>query len=396
MNAPMNGLRATRRLLVAAQAPAPWLWCAGGRLWQRFGTRQPVRLPLELLQQLHWWFVRPLRRRRRPPSAQWLLPATLTFRACWLNSYRPSEVAWWWALGQRSWHQLSRHHPESLVAAFHAERRQGWPDQCRPAMKLLSDKAALLACSPERWRAPFLVIKPDQEVALQHQVAPDWWWRALQGSGLVLKPQSGHAGRAVIRFRWSDTGLRTQALFGHLPDNAPGLVVDAPPDPQRLLDHWQRLCRTDEAALAAPYLSHSPALPATDQSVVVRVITRRATAAASVGIRQAWLEVPLGEGSVAFFSLRGQALPIPGQPVSAGEQASLTIWQDVLKRGAPACVSACLEAAQTLHALLPSIDQVAWDWIPAEPEPLLLEGNGGFGLLVPQLFDQLQAAGGMP
>jgi len=36
-----------------------------------------------------------------------------------------------------------------------------------------------------------------------------------------------------------------------------------------------------------------------------------------------------------------------------------------------------------MHQLLPAIDQVAWDWIPASPEPLLLEGNGGFGLLVP-------------
>ena len=42
-----------------------------------------------------------------------------------------------------------------------------------------------------------------------------------------------------------------------------------------------------------------------------------------------------------------------------------------------------------MHQRLPAIDQVAWDWIPASPHPLLLEGNGGFGLLVPQLFAQL-------
>jgi hypothetical protein len=49
-------------------------------------------------------------------------------------------------------------------------------------------------------------------------------------------------------------------------------------------------------------------------------------------------------------------------------------------------VEACLKAAKAMHGLLPPIDQVAWDWIPAEPEPMLLEGNGGFGLLVPELF----------
>ena len=47
-----------------------------------------------------------------------------------------------------------------------------------------------------------------------------------------------------------------------------------------------------------------------------------------------------------------------------------------------------------MHAYLPPIDQVAWDWIPASPNPVLLEGNGGFGLLVPQMFAyrQLNAA----
>jgi hypothetical protein len=29
------------------------------------------------------------------------------------------------------------------------------------------------------------------------------------------------------------------------------------------------------------------------------------------------------------------------------------------------CVASCLDAAAALHALLPPIDQVAWDWIPA-------------------------------
>ena len=50
---------------------------------------------------------------------------------------------------------------------------------------------------------------------------------------------------------------------------------------------------------------------------------------------------------------------------------------------------ACLEASMALHQALPPIDAVAWDWIPAAPQPLLLEGNGGFGLLVPQLWQEL-------
>jgi hypothetical protein len=391
----MNLPLALRRLLATVQSPPPWLWCASGRIWQRFGARHLWRLPLELIQQLHWWLIRPSYIRRRPPALRRSWPWTLAFRACWLNSYRPSEVAWWWALGERSWARLSLHHPESLVSALHVERRQGWPDQCRPALRLLSDKAALLASCPSHWRAPFLVLPPQQEGAsVQQQETPDWWWRALQGSGVVMKPQWGHAGRAVIRFRWADSGLQQEALFRRLPETAAVLISDAIPEPQQLLEHWRRLCHTNEAALAAPYLTHSSVLPATDPSVVVRVITERATADAPVGLREAWLEVPLGEGTVAFISTTGLVLPSPGDPLSASNQASLAGWQKRLQGGPLSCVEACLEAAQALHALLPPIDQVAWDWIPAEPGPLLLEGNGGFGLLVPQLFEQLHRGAG--
>jgi hypothetical protein len=78
------------------------------------------------------------------------------------------------------------------------------------------------------------------------------------------------------------------------------------------------------------------------------------------------------------------------------EQDKLQEWQRILKTEAPSCVSACLEAAVAMHNLLPPMDQVAWDWIPAGTQPLLLEGNGGFGLLVTQLFEQLRSGAGKP
>jgi hypothetical protein len=97
------------------------------------------RGPLELLQQLHWWLIRPWRWPRRPPQGRPALPWQLTLPACWLNSYRPAEVSWWWALGVRSWSQLAPYSPDSLAGALHAKRRQHWPDQCRPALQLLAD-----------------------------------------------------------------------------------------------------------------------------------------------------------------------------------------------------------------------------------------------------------------
>jgi hypothetical protein len=372
-------------LPLGLQHPPPWLWLVDGRLWQRVGISSRRRLPLELLQQLHWWLVRPWIGRRRSSSLP-ALPRSLSWRACWLNSYRPIEVAWWRAVGMDSWAALSRHRPDSLVAAIHAERRVGWPQQCQPALALLADKAALLELTPLQWRAPFALLDPSSPAQASATATPPWWNGALHSCGVVLKPQRGHGGRAVIRFRLTSAGLEQQALFRRLPADAPGLNPDAAADAAQLVEHWQRLCRTQEPALAAPYLEHSPALPPAEPAAVLRVITARGSATAQITVQHGWLEVPLATGRVAFLALDGRCLPMLGDPLTPRQQAALNHWQQLLQAGIPPRLAACLDAATALHARLPPIDQVAWDWIPADPHPQLLEGNGGFGLLVPQLL----------
>jgi len=375
------------RWLSALQSPPPWLWCAEGRLWQRLGPPGARRLPLEVLQQLHWWLIRPFRSPRRSAALP-SLPWSLTSRACWLNSYRPGEVAWWWAVGVRSWRELARHRSNSLAWTVHAQRRRGWPGQCRAALQLLQDKAALLATTPEPWRSPSLVLaSPDQQPNPVPLAPPAWWERTLAGPGVVLKPLRGQGGRAVIRFRFTACGLEQQPLFCRLSTALPAPKAATPPPPGQLLAHWRRLFRTQDAALAVPYLAHSDTLPPTDHSVVVRLITSRASPQAPIAVRLAWLEVPLGEDTVAFLHVEGHSLPRPGPPLPLAQRETRQRWQQLLKAGLPPCVEACLTASLHLHALLPPIDQVAWDWIPADPEPLLLEGNGCFGLLVPQLFE---------
>lgn len=373
---------------LALQHPPPWMWLGHGGLWQRrvLGSRR--RLPIELLQQLHWWLVRPWLSPRRSSTLP-ALPWSLSWRACWLNSYRPAEVARWKAMGVDNWHALARHHPDSLVAAIHAERRASWPLQCQPALSLLSDKAALLELTPLPWRPPFAVLDRSSPGSTPAPPEPPWWNGALHSGGVVLKPRRGHGGRAVIRFRFTRSGLEQQALFHHLRSDAPAYGPVASPDPAQLLQHWQQLCRTQEAALAAPYLEHSPALPSAAPAAVLRVLTARASPVATITVQQAWLEAPLGSGPVAFLSLEGRCLPILGEPLTAAELGALDHWQELLRARVPACLAACLEAAVALHHLLPPIDQVAWDWIPADPHPLLLEGNGGFGMLIPQLLAAL-------
>ncbi|MCX5950137.1 MAG: hypothetical protein NT158_02960 [Cyanobacteria bacterium] len=421
-------LRAFRRALVLRLlGPPPLLWRLEGwrpvLLWRGVEAGQWPRtlrswlaLPPLLLQQLHWWSVRPLRQalwRRRlrrtrptstPPPAP--LPRRLALAACWLNSFQPHEVRQWQAVGVDRWAALGTRLPDSHSGAFHSQRRLGWPQRCRPALGLLADKAALLEHTPPAWRSPCLALPPgDRSTAI-----PAWWNAALHGPGLVLKPLSGNACRGVVRFQCRQGQLQAEGLFRPLP---PGAASDLPLagaagsiTPRGLHSHWQELLGRVEAAIAMPYLRQAASLPPTDPAVVVRVITQRATPTAAPTVGHTWLEVPLPagasepgqQGPVAFIDLQGRLLPLAAGRLTEIQRQALEPWQALAARHPPELV-ACLEASIAMHQTLPPIDAVAWDWIPAAPHPLLLEGNSGFGMLVPQQWEHLDdrnAAGPHP
>lgn len=389
------------RPVVLWRAPEAEQWPRSLRSWLALAALVP--------QQLHWWTLRPLRpawRRRalragaspsppgevQPPAP---LPRRLALAACWLNSFRPQEVRQWQALGVSTWEQLSSKLPESQVGGVHCQGRQHWPLCCQPSLRLLSDKAALLERCDPRWRSPWLCLPLASESP--EAPAPSWWQPALEGPGLVIKPLAGHACRGVVRYRIRDGQLLSEPLFRAARAQPPPPPPAAACSPARLHGHWQALQGQPEAAIAMPYLLQAPSLPATEPALVVRVITRMPSPGAPVAVQEAWLELPLpaasvgrpgGCGPVALLNLQGQLLPLQGPPLSADQAEALATWQALVASRPPELL-ACLEASLALHQALPPIDAVAWDWIPAAPQPLLLEGNGGFGLLVPQLWQEL-------
>ena len=50
----------------------------------------------------------------------------------------------------------------------------------------------------------------------------------------------------------------------------------------------------------------------------------------------------------------------------------------------------CIKAAKIMHQKFSEIDQIAWDVIPSDKRPIILEGNIYYSLLVPQCFSSLE------
>jgi hypothetical protein len=213
-----------------------------------------------------------------------------------------------------------------------------------------------------------------------------------------LKPRCGHGGRAVVHYRRHGGAIAARPLFGG--DPTPVSLQHGDHSPPALAADWRRRTGCRETAIAQPYVRHSQALPGADPSVVLRVITGRAAPGAPVAVRHAWMEIPMqthggqshggGRGdriTVLLLGLDGTMPPIPGAATDPLLEDRRRAWRHCLA-DPPGVLSQCLEGSLEMHRRLPPIDAVAWDWIPASRGPVLLEGNGGFSLLEPQLLQQ--------
>ena len=90
-----------------------------------------------------------------------------------------------------------------------------------------------------------------------------------------------------------------------------------------------------------------------------------------------------------FLDLKGNFISRNFPDFNNLESNEITIWQKFVKNSLPECVHECLTGSIFMHNKLNNIDKIAWDWIPRTPNPILLEGNSGFGMFIPDMFDMI-------
>ena len=196
---------------------------------------------------------------------------------------------------------------------------------------------------------------------------------------VFCKLRSGNQGESAFAVWQGEQGLSGQALTGkQLPDEA------------ALKQAWQTLSAKG-AVLIQPLLANHPALAsvvADDVAITLRVVTR-----AVQGSISAWwaeLQVP---GEISSVGGRGSwrvAVSVADGAVSAmnREWFLKQDWQDeydtLLQRFSamkevPHWEQIC-DHSLNAHQALPKVWAIAWDWVITPTGPVLLEGNGGWGL----------------
>ena len=139
-----------------------------------------------------------------------------------------------------------------------------------------------------------------------------------------------------------------------------------------------------------PYINNSASLPYSSDSVVIRVITLKKELTSSVKVRYVWFEIPLEEDLI-FINRDGKLINRKINTLNFELRKKINYWKEEIigNKDLEYKLNLTEFYSEKLHDSLPNINSIAWDWIPSDNYPTLLEGNSDFGLFIPQLVDQL-------
>lgn len=275
--------------------------------------------------------------------------------------------------------------PAEMIA-WHRRMNEGDPERAA-AVALLQDKEALA-----RLLAPagIPIVRTLATCPRSEQASLETWVERIGGHdllappGLFLKSRDGHGGAGAFAVWRREDVLEARTLDG---ESASG-----PAAVERL---WRALAARGDI-LAQPRLRNHPGLvglAGNDDAITIRVITARDGASASV--RMAIAEIPVGrEGWHWMWPVRlaDGALQAAGwdgrDAIPLGTKASVDVPLDVSLPSWPQLREDSIRA----HLQLGALAFVAWDWIVTPEGGLLLEGNAGWAVTMPQsLFGPLAA-----
>ncbi len=362
-----------RNLWIKLCSPPPWK-ILGYKFFQRLDLkRNNTYIFLEIFQFLRW-LISSLFNPTYFLKYKSIIPLDIFLKACVLNCFSLSEIKILLQLGFRSWSQLSEFNPKLLTLYRHQENRKDWPNQSQEVIDKLGNKVKILEITPERFKVPFLVNVKDDPL-------PNWWKESLISEGVIVKPIYGKGGEDVIRYWTRDSKLYSHNLF--IKNDIKILDIDpAKCSPKLILDFWNLNRKKNGPPFAMPYILNDKKLPNTYPSIVVRVISERKLGDRKIFVKDAWIEYKMGNRSI-LQNNKGTKICYEKEKIKI--QLTLKNYDSYLANHFKKSINGSI----LMHKKLDNIDRIAWDWIPSDKGPKLLEGNSCFGLFTSEIFNKI-------
>ena len=266
---------------------------------------------------------------------------------------------------------------ENQTSAFHAlqNRKTG---ATKADHRLLGDKIKLAE------KLSTLCIPMVETACISHGDWQDLDAALIRYPKLFCKLRSGNQGESAFAVWRAEQDICGLALDGK-----------PLPDARAVQEAWKTLSAKG-AVLIQPLLdNHSALSPASDDGSVItlRVVTR--IGAEGINVWFAELQIPgkieagnsRGSWRIAVSILKGELFSLPKHSFlkkAWQDENDFYLQQLATLEKLPFWSEICQHSIKA-HRELPNVWAIAWDWVITPDGPILLEGNGGWGLDTPQM-----------
>ena len=343
----------------------------------------------EIIKQFYWW-VRISIFYQLPKFwkyEKYNLPLMLKIKANLVNTFTYVETICWFQLGLINWEELSKKMPSSLNNFRHMERYKITSIPKAKDKSILDNKLSLLKLIPSENSYPLIQFDKKNIDLPEKNTRSHWFYKNLNNKGLVLKPISGSNSTGVIHFKIFNDFLYYRSLKYHFEEFKKIPVSFGELDLDLIYSFWKKITKTKLDGFAMPYLTCKNEIFNSNKNYNLRIITKKNFSNSKVSIKNSFIQIYISNKFATYFDVEGNFLPLFLNEMNLIELQNLEKWKYFLKFNRSSEINQCIERSILFHSFLPSIDEIAWDWIPCKNNPKLLEGNLFYSLFLPDMFD---------
>tara|TARA_B100000212_G_scaffold54060_1_gene35594 strand:- start:7327 stop:8514 length:1188 start_codon:yes stop_codon:yes gene_type:complete len=366
--------------------PPPFYWRFGQKPIKRYKKFFLKNIPLEIIQQIYWW-LRISIFYQIPKFHKYKLPFLFKLKANLINPFTYSECICWNQLGVKTWAELSDKCPAALNYFRHKDRHERISIPTKKDQGLLKNKVSLLKIIPKENSYPVYMSKSIIHDFSFHNCESRWIFENLNKNGLILKPNSSSNSLGVIQFKI----IRDYLCYKYQNNSFENFKKLVPYNQKiniyQIFSFWRELTNINSESLAMPYLTCENDFFESHQNLNLRVITKKNFSNSQISLKNSYLPIYISNEFQTIFHYTGDFLPLFLNKLSQDNLLEIEKWRLFLKNDRPKTIDDCIDKSILFHSYIPSIDEIAWDWIPCKNNPKLLEGNYFYGKFIPDMLD---------
>ncbi len=369
-------------------SPPIFLWLGEQRFLKLNIKFTKNNLFKEIIKQFYWWIKISIfyQLPKFWNYEKYNLPQMLKIKANLLNSYTYEETICWFQLGLISWEEISKKKPSSINNFRHLERHKMTSIPRKEDKNILDNKLSLLKLIPKENSYPFFLCEGNINLTKRINT-PDWVFESLNNNGLVLKPLSGSNSMGVIQFKIFKDFLYYRFIRSPFEEFKKLVLPCENLNLGVIYSFWEKIVKTKSKAIAMPYLTCENDIFNRNHNLNLRIVTKKNFLNSKVSIHNSFIQIYISKKFATYFDVEGNSLPLFLEELTEIDLLNLEKWKSFLKYKRSSEINQCIERSILFHSFVPSIDQIAWDWIPCKNNPKLLEGNCFYSLFLPDMFD---------